>query len=279
MLVGAGQGGATAAPVAREVLPPRSERPPRAFRTRPGEQTCLQGQRASPGGDHGHRKTFPARRRRAAVRRARHAEAVRLVRRPRPRGHRRLLREPRPAPGQAPRHRGRRGRGRRRRAAHARRVHPAGVGDDHRHDGHRHPQGPRAEGPVGHRGRLRVQPRADRGDGGADGDRPRQPVGRRARCSATLQGQGLGARRARAPASPAPTWSRRSSTSPSRRPRRRSAWTTRRSPTSRASSASRSTRSRPRRGTGPPAVRAPEPADSWWSRRPGARARGDWRPP
>ena len=61
---------------------------------------------------------------RPAVRGPRHAEALRLVRRPRPRRHGRLLREQARAQArQAPRRRGRRLRGDRRRAAHARRAH------------------------------------------------------------------------------------------------------------------------------------------------------------
>ncbi|CAA9465523.1 MAG: Membrane protein, distant similarity to thiosulphate:quinone oxidoreductase DoxD, partial [uncultured Solirubrobacteraceae bacterium] len=120
-----------------------------------------------------------ARCRGAAVRRSRHAEAVRLVRRLRHRGHRRLLRVARPDAGAQARDRRRRGRDHRWRARDARRA-DAGRGHaDLRDHGHRHPQGARQQRAVGHQRRLRVQPRPHRRDGRVGRARSGRRVGRR----------------------------------------------------------------------------------------------------
>ena len=55
---------------------------------------------------------------------------------------------------------------------------PVAVGDHLRDDDHGHPQGPRREGPVGDRRRLRVPARADRGVADPRRDRPGAAVGR-----------------------------------------------------------------------------------------------------
>ena len=55
-------------------------------------------------------------------------------------------------------------RGCRRSAAGRRPVHPVGGSGADGRDDHRNPSGPRRQGPVGHRGRLRVQPGAARDD-------------------------------------------------------------------------------------------------------------------
>ena len=105
------------------------------------------------------------RRHRRAVRRSRHAEAVRLVRRP-GRGRREPddaeARAP-PAAAQCP---GRGSRGDDRRGAPGPgRAHAGRGGARDQHHGHRDPQGARAERPVDPAERLRVQPRPDRRHG------------------------------------------------------------------------------------------------------------------
>ena len=190
--------------------------------------------------------------------------------------HRRLLREPRAAARQAARDRGRLGRDARRRAAHARRADAARAGDAHLGTMVTAIRKVHAQkGPWVTENGYEYNLTLIAAHGRADRDRPRPPVGRRGAVRRRAEGQGLGRSRRSPPASPAPTWSPRSSSSPRRAGAAEGHADVPGDPAleqqPRFEREARATPARPRRETAPRGVRAPVPADSWWSRRPGAR--------
>ena len=128
--------------------------------------------------------------------RPRDAEALRLVRRSRPRRRRGRVRLHGPPAGSPQRDRGRRIGDARRGRARARTRDAARRRCADRHHDHRDPHGAPQERPVVLERRLRVQPGADRRRGHARRGRPRPPLGR---CAPRLEAarRALGPGRAR----------------------------------------------------------------------------------